>query len=70
MEYNLLNILEATQIVKNEIGACRNTDFKIWKQFNVFYMQFYVTSGKKKEFYGHIFKIDFNNKELIPLINN
>ena len=63
-----MTLSEAKQKAINEIAACKHATFQIWKVGNIFFMQEYVLNGKKKEFYGHTFRIDFDNKTLTPVI--
>jgi len=59
---------EAKEKAIKEIAACRKYEnFSIWTNGNDFFIQQFVRNGHKIEFFGHVFKVDFDKKELIPV---
>lgn len=40
-------------------------DFIVWKSDNNYFIQCYTLNGRKKELYGNVYKVDFENSSFI-----
>jgi len=63
-----MTLIEAKEKVKSGIGYFRNKQFSIWTDGKDYFIQEYIQNSPKVEFFGHIYKVDFEQKELKPVL--
>jgi len=62
-----MTVKEAHTKVKEAISQLRKARFSVWYINGKYFLREYVLNGRKKEYYGHTFRIDFNGQTLTPV---
>ena len=63
-----MTLIEAKEKVIKEITYFKNKKFAIWTNGKDYFIQEYIQDSPKVEFFGHVYKVDFDKKELEPVL--